>query len=444
METTKAQKNQPGGGEPAGGDGQEEGMESLLAQQAQLQEKLSGRKVAWVKVISIVKDQVLVDIGDKRDGVVAVAEFGATPPAPGQRVPVVMLGSSRGDGPAALSHTRARQELAWDAAGKAFAEKSRVRGQVTSSVKGGFMVDVGGISGFLPASLADLHPVRNPARMLKTGVRCYIIELNAGKKQLVLSRKAVLEEESAKRKEKLLEELRVGEVRIGRVVSVGPAGVLVDIGGAEGFVKAADVAWGAPKAPFGIERGAKLRVKVLSKPVSPAAPAPAPAAGTPAPSANAESKGGRDGSPAGSTAAPSAPAPAPAPAAAERIGLGIKQLSQNPADLLKKKYPPRSVVHGTVAASGPDGVRVKLGDGRMAHCPLSETDPEAPVKEGQSVSAIVIGVDQTRLEPTVSLTKYSDIQDRKRMAQYMKAPPPLTLGQLLSPATDAPEAPTKE
>lgn len=422
METIKAQETPSGAeGGAAGGDGQEEGMESLLAQQEHLRQKLSGRKVAWVKVISIVKDQVLVDIGDKRDGVVAVVEFGAVPPAPGQRIPVVMVGSRPGDGPAELSHTRARQELAWEAAAKAFAEKSRIRGQVVSSVKGGFLVDVCGISGFLPASLADLHPVRNPARMIKTGVRCYIIELNPAKKQLVLSRKAVLEEESAKRREKLLQELRVGEIRIGRVVSVTPAGVLVDIGGAEGFVKAADVAWGAPTHPFGIERGAKLRVKVLSKP-TPAAPSPAQA-------------------PSVSAATPPHP---------DRIGLSIKMLTPNPADLLRKKYPARAVVHGILAEVGRDGVRIKLGDGRMAHCPASECDPATTYKGGDSVSAIVIGVDSVRLEPIVSLIRFSDIQDRKRMAQYMKAPPPLTLGQLLSPASpqeppaDTPEGSSKQ
>ena len=87
--------------------------------------------------------------------------------------------------------------------------------------QGRLPVNVGGVTAFLPASLADLHPVRIPARMVNTGVRCYIIELNEAKRQLVLSRKAVLEEEAAKRRAQLIAELRVGEVRIGRVLHVG-------------------------------------------------------------------------------------------------------------------------------------------------------------------------------------------------------------------------------
>src|SRR5206468_7394115 len=87
----------------------------------------------------------------------------------------------------------------WEAAVKAHAEKQRVRGQVTQSIKGGFIVDVNGVAGFLPASLADLRPVRSPERMLHTGVRCYIIEINEAKKQIVLSRKAALEEEAGQR-----------------------------------------------------------------------------------------------------------------------------------------------------------------------------------------------------------------------------------------------------
>jgi small subunit ribosomal protein S1 len=377
-----------------------ESMESLLAQQESVQEKLSGRKVAWVKVIQVTKDAVLVDIGEKREGAVPLSEFAPVsdpkaknpapphPPSIGQRIPVIMI-SSRGPSPT-LSYRKAKAELSWDTVQKAFAEKSRVRGRVTSAIKGGFLVDLGGLSAFLPASLADLRPVRDPQRMVNTGVRCYIIELNEAKKQAVLSRKAVLEEEAGKRKSALLSELRVGEVRIGRVVHAGPAGLTVDIGGAEGFVKAADLAWGTPKAPTGQERGTKVKVRVLSLP--------------------------KEG---------------------EKIALGIKQLLPNPADAMRKKYPPKTVVKTTIVEKSEAGLKLKLDNGTLAFCAAADAGDALNGKAGDPVSAVVFGINNETMELQVSISKFEDIQDRKRVAQYLKAPAPLTLGQVLSPEKES-------
>jgi ribosomal protein S1 len=374
-----------------------ETMESLMAQQTAMTQKLAGKQVTWVKVIAVTKDQVLVDIGEKREGVVALAEFvselteegkpSGRAPVAGQRIPVMMLSGARRDGTTALSYKRAKAELGWESAVKAYGEKARVRGTVTSAVKGGFIVDVAGVAGFLPASLADLRPVRAPARMIHTGVRCYIIEINESKKQLVLSRKAVLEEEAGKRKVKVLAELRVGEVRIGRVVHVGPNGLLVDIGGVEGLVRLQDAAWGAPKAPAGVERGSKLKVKVLQK---------------------SEKEG-------------------------DPVFLGLKQLQPNPADGLRRKFAPKTVVHGKIAEAAPAGLKIVLDGGQAAFCSSVDCDKDVQYKAGAAVSAIVTGVNASTFEVIVSVNKFDEIRDRKRVAQYLKAPPPLTLGQLLSP-----------
>lgn len=401
-----------------GGDAPAESMEALLAQQAAMSEKLTGKKVAWVKVIQVTADSVLVDVGTKNEGSIPLSEFvgeagpaesgknadkkkgkpDAAPagraPAVGQRIPVMMTGSRR-DGSPALSYKRAKAELGWEAVAKAHQEKARVRGIVRQAIKGGFIVDVGGVSAFLPSSLADLRPVREPQRLIGTGVRCRVIELNESKKQAVLSRKAVLEEEAGKRKAQLLDELRLGEVRIGRVVKAGPEGLLVDIGGAEGRVLPADLAWGKPPEKPAFSRGDKLRVKVLTK----------PAAGS-----------------------------------ADPVTLGVKQLTPNPADALKKKYLPKAIVKGTVLEAGPSGVRIEISEKekdkiikRVAVSALHETDPETAYKPGEQVSAVVLGINSLTLEVTVSLKRFEEARDRKRVAQYLKTPPPLTLGQLLSP-----------
>lgn len=378
MESLKGDALEPG-------EATEESMESLMAQQSALTEKLAGKQVTWVKVISVTKDEVLVDVGEKREGQVPVAEFGGRVPQVGQRIPVMALGG-RHEGTLRLSYKRAKGELGWEMAVKAHAEKQRVRGTVTSSVKGGFIVDVAGVAGFLPASLADLRPVRVPAKMVGTGVRCYIIEINESKKQLVLSRKAVLEEEAGKRKTKLMTELRVGEIRIGRVVHAGPNGLIVDIGGAEGTVRMPDVCWGTPKIPEGIERGSKVRVKVLQKPE-------------------------KEGDP---------------------IFLGLKQLQPNPADALRRKFQPRAVVHGKITDVAITGLKMTLDSGQAASCPAAECDPEIVYHVGDAISGLVTGINATTLEVLVSVAKFEEIRDRKRVAQYLKAPPPLTLGQLLS------------
>lgn len=376
-------------------EGAEEGgetMEALLAQQAATSEKLAEHKVAWVKVISVTKDSVLVDVGEKNEGTVPLVEFisdladpKSAPPAPGQRVPVVKVGGRKGGG-IVLSHRKAKAELGWELVLKAHVEKQRVRGMVTSPVKGGFLVDVQGVQAFLPSSLADLRPVRDPKKMIGTGVRCYVIEVNAAKRQLVLSRKAVLEEEAGKRKVRIVAELRSGEVRIGRIVRVGAEGLVVDIGGAEGIVRAQDMAWGKPGAEV-FERGQKLKVKVLSKPEKESDP----------------------------------------------LWLGIKQLRPNPADALKRRFAPKSVVSGTITAVGSEGVRFSVDAQTFAFVHASECDTDIVYKIGEPIKAIVLGVDTASFELRASTLKFSEIHDRKRVAQYMKAPPPLTLGQLLSP-----------
>lgn len=370
-----------------------ETMESLLAQQSATVDKLADRKVAWVKVITVTKDSVLVDVGEKNEGAVPLVEFVedlAAPksPAPqaGQRVPVIKLGGRNKAGHVVLSHLKAKTELGWEMATKAHAEKQRVRGIVKSSVKGGFIVDVQGVQAFLPASLADLRPVRQPEKMIGTGVRCLVIEVNQSKRQLVLSRKAVLEDEAGKRKAKILEELRGGEIRIGRIVRVSADGLLIDIGGLEGTVRPADMSWG-PVKPGAFERGQKLKVKVLAKPEK----------------------------------------------AGDPVYLGIKQLQSNPADAMRKKFAPKSTVTGRITEVGAHGVRFQIDPKTIAFAPAAECDADVIYNIGDEATGIVTGVDSQAFEVRVSLARFNEIKDRKRVAQYMKAPPPLTLGQILSP-----------
>lgn len=396
----------------------EPSMEGLLAAAAQFQEKLRAREVVWVKVVQVTAENVLVDIGEKQEAVIPVSEFPPNAkPAAGGRVPAIFVHGGRGDSPAVLSSKKARAQLGWNQALKAQQEKARVRGTVTQAIKGGFLVDVAGVQAFLPASLADLRPVRKPETLVGSGVRCYIIEVDQAKRQLVLSRKAVLEEELKKRKAKLLERIKPGEVMIARIGPANPAGVAVNLGGVDAFIATQDVAWKEPeKAKAALKYGDKVRVKVL----------------------RIETEAGK-------------------------IACGIKQLSQNPADQVKRKYPLKSVVKGKVVQVTPEGVRIEIAEGAGAFCAVNELpreghdlderdergfrDRRAPRKEGPppnviwpkqdaEVSAIVLGVNYTTFEVTVSIRRYEEIQDKKRVQRYLKGAPPLTLGQLLTPESE--------
>jgi len=397
-----------------------ETMESLLKEHTDFQEKLAKREVVWVKVIQVNAENVLVDIGEKNEAVIPLSEFPADEkPVAGRRVPAVLVKKGGGDRPTQLSAEKARWQLGWDGVVKAHAEKQRVKGKVKGAVKGGFLVDVGGVTGFMPSSLADLRPVRKPELLVNTGVRCYIVELDKGKGQMILSRKAVLEEDAGKRREKVLGEMESGGVRIGRVVRVTDAGILLDVGGAEGFVATEDVAWkDAAEAQKKFERGAKLRAKVL---------------------------GVVEG----------------------KVKLGLKQLTPHPADAVRKRYPIKAVVKGSVTEVLKDGVRIKLAKGDSAFCSVRELPTEGgdptqgradrfekmmsggkgggagrdkrdelpPVwpKVGDDVGGIVLGIHNPTYEVLVSIRRYDAIQDRKQVAKYMRGAPPLTLGQLLNP-----------
>lgn len=383
---------------------EEQTMESLLAEQTEFVEKLKNRDVVWVKVVQVQPEHVLVETGEKSEGIIPASEFAAdAPPKVGRRVPAVLVKMGRGDQPTILSTAKAKSAIGWEQMVKAHEAKERVRGKVQQAVKGGFIIDVAGVAGFMPMSLADLRPVRKPEALIGSGVRCYIIELDKAKQQMILSRRAVLEEDAKQRKVKLIDELAAGKIRIGRVNRINESGLFVDIGGVDGLVHTTDVAWKDPEAAKKkFARGQKIRVRVL----------------------NVDKESGK-------------------------VALGIKQLTPHPADALRRKYPFKKVVSGTVSEILKDGVRIQLAKGDTGFCPVRELPVEGgdptqtrpdrgenlpPIwpKTGDKVSGLVTGIHNATFEISVSIRRYESVQDKKRVAQYLKKAPPLTLGQLFN------------
>ena len=412
-------------------------MEALFAQEEGLSKKISSREIVWANVISSTPEGVWVDIGEKREGFIPSSDFTFSTskktlknpdsskkqpkeakasaasstlemPKPGEKIAVLYAGK-RSDGTTLLSHRKAKMELSWEGVSKSFREHSRVSGKVVSGIKGGFLVDISGVTAFLPASLADFRPVFNTEGLLNKTIECYIIDLNEADKRAVVSRKAILEEQAAQRRTKIFSEIEAGQVRFGRISKASIEGLTIDIGGFKGLIRPEDIAWGETSTPL-YKRGDKLRVKVVSK-ILP----------------------GTD---------PNKPEGA--------VYFGIKQLLPNPAELLRKKYPAGSIVTGTVISIDSSGVAFKVissqvkGDRQkpiseknkkgtliLAFCPASQMDEET-LKVGDEVGALVSGVDAKTFRLFVSIKRYNEKQERVRVAQYLKAPSPLTLGDILS------------
>lgn len=406
-------------------------MEALFAQEEGLSKQVSSRQIVWANVISSTPEGIWVDIGEKKEGFIPASDFtfpvpkknsktqdslkkrkgeslAPEMPKPGEKIAVLYTGK-RSDGTTLLSHRKAMAELSWEGISKSFREHARISGKVQSGIKGGFLVDVSGVTAFLPASLADFRPVFNAEMLLNKVIECYIIDLNEGEKKVVISRKAVLEEEAAQRRLKIFSEIEVGQVRFGRISKTSAEGLTIDIGGFKGLIRSTDIAWGENITPL-YKRGDKLRVKVVSKVL---------------PEAEGKNSEGA-------------------------VYFGIKQLLPNPSDLLRKKYPSGTIVSGPVVSIDQTGVVFKVasvqgknrkeaapseknkkGNSVLAFCPASQMDEEAP-KVGEEVGAVVSGVDAKALRLFVSIKRHSEKQERARVAQYLKAPSPLTLGDILS------------
>ena len=137
---------------------QEMTMDELIAQQESLSEQLNKREIVEVTVVQVTKDNVLVDTGTKKEGAIAITDFdGKALPVAGDKVSAVLVKRGSDERPAILSHKKALEALGWDVCKKAYEAKERVKGTILQTVKGGYIVEVFGVSGFMPLSLSELH-----------------------------------------------------------------------------------------------------------------------------------------------------------------------------------------------------------------------------------------------------------------------------------------------
>src|SRR5204863_3255273 len=221
-------------------------------------------------VVRVDKDEVLVDIGYKSEGVIPVSELSirrsvnpADEVSVGDEIAALVMTKEDAEGRLILSKKRARFELAWKAIEQAHEQGDPVTGRVIEVVKGGLILDLG-VRGFLPASLVDIRRVHDLDEYLGQELRCKVIELNRSRNNVVLSRRAVLEEERKEVREQILDRLQPGQVVEGAISNIVDFGAFVDLDGIDGLIHISELSWSHVNHPSEILNiGDVVPVKVL-------------------------------------------------------------------------------------------------------------------------------------------------------------------------------------
>jgi small subunit ribosomal protein S1 len=306
-------------------------------------------------VVAVSPEQVFIDIGHKIEGVMPLAEFkdpaGKVNVQVGDQFPVSIKGRNE-EGYYDLSKVRVERPKDWTSLEAAFNEKRSIAGVVSGVVKGGLSVDVG-VRAFMPASRSGAKDVPEMEKLVGQEITCRIIKLDVADEDVVVDRRAVLEEEEAVARQKLFTDLQEGAVMHGTVRSLTEYGAFVDIGGVDGLLHVADISWGHINKPADVlSVGQELDVKILK--VDPAK---------------------------------------------RRIGLGLKQLQPHPWEQVGDKFKTGDRVRGTVTRVTDFGAFVELEPGVEGLIHLSEMSwskkarkPSDVVKPGDSVEAVVLHV----------------------------------------------------
>jgi small subunit ribosomal protein S1 len=322
-------------------------------------------------VVRVDKDEVLVDIGYKSEGVVPANELSirkSVDPAEevsvGDVVDALVLTKEDADGRLILSRKRARFERAWQRIEKAAEEGTPVTGTVIEVVKGGLILDLG-VRGFLPASLVDIRRVAELDEFLGQALECRVIELNRFRNNVVLSRRAVLEEERRGAREQILDRMNVGDLVTGTISNIVDFGAFVDLDGIDGLIHISELSWSHVNHPSEVLTiGQKVEVRVLDI--------------------------DRD---------------------RQRISLGLKQTQKDPWQQVFENRQVNEIVHGQVTKLVSFGAFVEIEEGVEGLIHISELaqhhveDPSEIVRPGQEVNVKIIEIDPERRRLSLSLKR---------------------------------------
>ncbi len=322
-------------------------------------------------VVKIERDEVLLDIGFKSEGVIPVRELSirkdANPEdivAMGETIEALVLQKEDKDGRLILSKKRAEYERAWNRVEEDFNNGQNVEGEVIEVVKGGLILDIG-LRGFLPASLVDLRRVKDLDMYLNTEIEARVIEMDRNRNNVVLSRRVVLEEARKAERSEILSKLQAGMRLKGVVSSIVDFGAFVDLGGIDGLIHISELSWNHVNHPSEVVKvGQEVEVQVLDVDLN-----------------------------------------------RERISLGLKQTTEDPWRTLVKKYPVGAIVEGRVTKLVPFGAFVDLGDGIEGLVHISEMARQHVDTPSQV----------TNVNETVQVKVMEIDLDRRRISLSMKA-----------------------
>jgi small subunit ribosomal protein S1 len=329
---------------------------------AMLEASLAGRDLAEGQVIkglvtAVEHDSVVVDVGLKTEGRIPVREFtgpGGDAPKVGDEVEVYLERIENALGDAILSRDKARREESWDRLETSFEKKEPVTGAIVGRVKGGFTVDLGGASAFLPGSQVDIRPVRDVGPLMNQEQPFAVLKMDRPRGNIVVSRRAVLEESRAEQRAELVGQLAEGEARDGVVKNITDYGAFVDLGGIDGLLHVTDMSWSRVGHPSEVvEVGQTVQVQIIK--------------------INKET---------------------------QRISLGMKQLMSDPWDGVAAKYPVGATFEGRVTNIAEYGAFVELEEGVEGLVHVSEMSwtkknvhPGKILSTSQEVEVMVLDVD---------------------------------------------------
>ncbi len=326
------------------------------------------------KVVRVDKDEVLVDIGYKSEGVIPVSELSirrSVNPADevnlGDEIDALVMTKEDADGRLILSKKRARFEMAWKRIEGAAESGEPVEGIVIEVVKGGLILDLG-VRGFLPASLVDIRRVQDLDEFMSQTLRCKVIELNRSRNNVVLSRRAVLEEERREMRQAILDRLSPGDIVEGTISNIVDFGAFVDLEGIDGLIHISELSWSHVNHPSELlEIGQEVRVKVLD-----------------------------------------------IDRERQRISLGLKQTQSDPWQQVIDTYQQGDVVEGRVTKVVTFGAFVEVIPGVEGLVHISELathhveNPREVVQQGETLRAKIIEMDAERRRLSLSLKRVEE------------------------------------
>jgi small subunit ribosomal protein S1 len=339
-----------------------------LFEQSPASQRLKPGTILMGRVVEVGPDMVIVNVGLKSEAVIPAEQFrnekGELEVSAGDEVEVALDSVEDGSGETRLSREKAKRARTWTRLEKAFEAAEIVSGMITGRVKGGFTVEIDNVRAFLPGSLVDVRPVRDPSYLEGKPLEFKVIKLDQKRNNVVVSRRAVVEQEYSAERNALLDNLQEGSVVKGTVKNLTDYGAFVDLGGIDGLLHITDMAWKRVKHPSEVVKvGDEIEVRIL--------------------------KFDRERS---------------------RVSLGLKQLGADPWANIARRYPPNTRLFGKVTNIADYGCFVEIEEGVEGLVHVSEMDwtnknvnPAKVVHIGEEVEVMVLDIDEERRRISLGL-----------------------------------------